>query len=87
MGLPAGFLPDVDTLQKIAQMTGGVFYRADNAEKLESIYDQIDKLEKTEAVVSKFTQYKELFPWFVGAGVALLLIELALAHTAYRRLP
>jgi Ca-activated chloride channel family protein len=87
MGLPPGFLPDEETLQKIAQITGGVFYRADNSEKLVSMYDQIDKLEKTDAVVSKYTQYKELFPWFVAAGVALLLIELVLAHTAYRRLP
>src|SRR5580698_1327665 len=34
MGLPPGYLPDDDTLKKIAQMTGGVFYRADTSEKL-----------------------------------------------------
>ena len=87
MGLPAGFLPDEDTLQKIAQMTGGVFYRADNSEKLSSIYDQIDKLEKTEAVVSKYTQYKELFPWFILSGLILLLVEIVLGQTVFRRLP
>jgi Ca-activated chloride channel family protein len=87
MGLPAGFLPDEDTLQKIAQMTGGVFYRADNSEKLSSIYDQIDKLEKTEAVVSKYTQYKELFPWFILSGLILLLVEILLGQTVFRRLP
>jgi Ca-activated chloride channel homolog len=87
MGLPAGFLPDEDTLQKIAQMTGGVFYRADTSEKLNSIYDQIDKLEKTEAVVSKYTQYKELFPWFILSGVSLLLVEILLGQTIFRRLP
>jgi Ca-activated chloride channel family protein len=87
MGLPAGFLPDEDTLQKIAQMTGGVFYRADNSEKLNSIYDQIDKLEKTEAVVSKYTQYKELFPWFILSGLILLLVEILLGQTVLRRLP
>lgn len=87
MGLPAGFLPDEDTLQKIAQMTGGVFYRADTSEKLNSIYDQIDKLEKTEAVVSKYTQYKELFPWFILSGVSLLLVEILLGQTVFRRLP
>jgi Ca-activated chloride channel family protein len=87
MGLPPGYLPDNETLQKIAQMTGGVFYQADNSEKLNSIYDQIDKLEKTEAVVNKFTQYKELFPWFVGGGLILLLVEILLGQTVFRRLP
>lgn len=87
MGLPAGFLPDVSTLEKISQMTGAKFYRADNSEKLRNIYDEIDKLEKTEAVVNKYTQYKELFPWCLGAGAALLLIEILLAQTILRRLP
>ena len=73
--------------KKIAQMTGGVFYRADTSEKLNSIYDQIDKLEKTEAVVNKYTQYKELFPWFVVGGLAVLLVEILLGQTVFRRLP
>jgi Ca-activated chloride channel family protein len=80
---------DVDeaTLKKIADKTGGKYYRADNAEKFQQIYDEINKLEKTEAVVSKFTEYKELFPWLVAAGLALLLIEIVLGQTAFRRLP
>jgi Ca-activated chloride channel family protein len=80
---------DVDevTLQKIADKTGGKYYRADNAEKFQAIYDEIDKLEKTEATVNKYTEFKELFPWLVAAGLALLLIELVLGQTAFRRLP
>ena len=80
---------DVDeaTLQKIADKTGGKYYRADNAEKFQQIYNEIDKLEKTEASVKKYTEYKELFPWFVAAGLALLLLEFVLAQTAFRRLP
>jgi Ca-activated chloride channel family protein len=78
---------DEDTLQKIANETGGKYFRADNAEKFQKIYDDIDKLEKTEAVINKYTEYKELFPWIVGAGLALLLIELVLAQTTFRRLP
>jgi Ca-activated chloride channel family protein len=80
---------DVDeaTLQKIADKTGGRYYRADNAEKFKQIYAQIDKLEKTEAVINKYTEYKELFPWFVLSGLALLLIEVVLAQTAFRKLP
>jgi Ca-activated chloride channel family protein len=78
---------DEDTLQKIADKTGGKYYRADNAEKFKKIYDEIDKLEKTEASVKKYTQFTELFPWFVAAGLAILLVEFVLAQTAFRRLP
>ena len=78
---------DEDTLQKIADKTGGKYYRADNAEKFKQIYDEIDKLEKTEASVKKYTQFTELFPWFVAAGLAILLLEFVLAQTAFRRLP
>jgi len=45
---------DEDTLQKIANMTGGKYYRADNAQKFQAIYGEIDKLEKTEAEVKKY---------------------------------
>lgn len=85
--MPSGFLPDEDGLKKIAQMTGGQFYRGDNSEKLREIYDEIDKMEKTEAVVSKYTQFRELFPWFLGSGAGLLLLEILLAQTVFRRLP
>jgi Ca-activated chloride channel homolog len=78
---------DEDTLQKIADKTGGRYYRADNAEKFQQIYAEIDKLEKTEATISKYTEYKELFPWFVAAGFLLLAIEIALGQTLFRRLP
>jgi Ca-activated chloride channel family protein len=78
---------DEDTLQKIADKTGGKYYRADNAERFQQIYTEIDKLEKTEAVINKYTEFKELFPWFVAGGLALLLIEIVLGQTVFRRLP
>jgi Ca-activated chloride channel family protein len=78
---------DEDTLQKIADKTGGKYYRADNAERFQQIYAEIDKLEKTEAVINKYTEFKELFPWLVAGGLALLIIELVLGQTAFRRLP
>ncbi len=87
MGLPPGYLPDEETLQQISQMTGGKYYRADNSEKFKAIYAEIDKLERTEATITKYTQFKELFPWFVSCGLVLLLIELALGQTVFRRLP
>jgi Ca-activated chloride channel family protein len=87
MGLPPGYLADEDTLQQVSQMTGGKYYRADNAEKFKSIYAEIDKLEKSEAVINKYTEYRELFAWFIAGGLALLLIEIILAQTIFRRLP
>jgi Ca-activated chloride channel family protein len=74
-------------LQKIAAKTGGKYYRADNAEKFQQIYAEIDKLEKTDATIKKYTQFDELFPWFVAGGLALLLLELGLGQTILRRLP
>ena len=78
---------DEDTLQKIADKTGGKYYRADNAEKFQAIYAEIDKLEKTEASINKYTEYKELFPWVLSAGLAVLLAEILLSQTLLRRLP
>jgi len=78
---------DEDTLQKIADKTGGKYYRADNAKKFQEIYADIDKLEKTEATINKYTQFKELFMWFASAGTVLLLLELLLGQTVFRRLP
>jgi Ca-activated chloride channel family protein len=78
---------DEDTLQKIAQLTGGQYYRADNAERFQQIYAEIDKLEKNEEVINKFTQYTELFPWLVSIGLGLLLLEVTLGQTVFRKLP
>lgn len=78
---------DEDTLQKIADMTGGKYYRADNAQRFQAIYAEIDKLEKTEADVKKFSHYDELFAWLISPGLALLLLEVLLRHTLWRRLP
>jgi len=85
--LSPNLLPDEETLKKIARMTGGTYYRADNSEKFEAIYSEIDQLEKTEAQIKKFTQYLELFPWFLSPAVGLFLMEMVLRHTLLRRLP
>ena len=87
MGGSVNDLPDEGTLQQIAQLSGGKFYRANNTEQLQQIYAEIDKLEKTEAVISKYTKFKEMFPWLVAGGLALLLLEVVLGQTAFRRLP
>lgn len=78
---------DEETLKNIAKKTGGKYYRADSSETLRAIYDDIDKLEKTEVEAKKYVRIDELFPWFVLAGLSLLLLEVNLGHTIWRRLP
>ena len=78
---------DEDTLQKIAGMTGGKYYRADNAQRFLAIYAEIDKLEKTEAEVKKFSRHDELFAWCITPGLGLLLLEVLLRYTIWRKLP
>jgi Ca-activated chloride channel homolog len=78
---------DEDTLQKIADRTGGKYYRADNAAHFQAIYAEIDKLEKTEKEVKKFAQHRELFAWAITPGLGLLLLEVLLRQTVWRRLP
>jgi Ca-activated chloride channel homolog len=78
---------DEDTLTEIAKRTNGKYYRADNAERFAAIYAEIDKLEKTEAEIKKFAHHQELFPWFVSFGLSLLLLEVMLGQTVFRRLP
>ncbi len=78
---------DEDTLQKIADRTGGKYYRADNAARFQAIYAEIDKLEKTEKEVKKFARHRELFAWAITPGLGLLLLEILLSQTVWRKLP
>ena len=75
---------DEDLLKDIAKATGGQYFRATDNEKLEAIYDEINKLEKTEIEEFKYTRYEEKFrPWVLLAG-ALLLLEWILRNTLFR---
>jgi Ca-activated chloride channel homolog len=78
---------DEETLQIIADRTGGRYYRADSAETLQSIYDEISQLETTDFELESYQQYRELFPWFILPGLSLLLLEIILGNTVWRRLP
>ena len=78
---------DEASLKKIAEITGGKFYRATNLRELENIYSDIDRLEKTAVKLRNFTSYRELFQWFAGAGLALLALKLVLVNTKFETLP
>lgn len=74
-------------LGQMAGIARGRFYRATNRRELEGIYREIDRLEKTEVRLRRYTTYAPLFQWpLLGAGV-LFAVELALASTRYRRIP
>jgi len=73
-----------ELLKEIAKATGGKYFRATNNEKLEAIYNEINKLEKTEIEEFKYYRYEEKFrPWILLAGV-LLLLEWVLRNTLFR---
>jgi Ca-activated chloride channel family protein len=78
---------DEETLQEIAQKTGGTYFRATNTEALKAIYQQIDKMEKSEAKVKEYMEYEELFAWFLIPGLCLVLVEILLANTRLRKIP
>ncbi|WP_044400879.1 VWA domain-containing protein [Lacinutrix sp. Hel_I_90] len=75
---------DEALLKEIAQVTGGKYFRATNNKKLVEIYNEINKLEKTEVEEFKFYNYEEKFRWFVCVAGVLLLIELLLRITIFR---
>jgi Ca-activated chloride channel family protein len=91
-GQKVGYQPqsvdiDEETLTEIANRTGGKYYRADSTENFKAIYAEIDKLEKTEATVKKYALYDELYPWALWPGLLLLLAEIVLGQTIWRKLP
>ena len=80
---------DVDeaTLQKIADETGGRYFRATDTESLRKIYADIDQLETTSLEGLQYLDYDELYVWLVLAAVVLLAGEAVLAQTWLRVLP
>lgn len=78
---------DEELLQKIAEATGGQYFRATDTDSLRSIYQQIDKMEKRAVETVKFEEWRELFPWLLGPGLGCLLFAMLLENTRLRRLP
>ncbi len=80
---------DIDdaTLKRIAEMTGGKYFRATDRQELETIYEEIDAMERTEIKVEEYTRFSELFYYLVGLAAILLFTEIGLAHTALRKIP
>jgi Ca-activated chloride channel family protein len=80
---------DVDeaSMKHVADVTGGAFYRATDTESLRNVYAVIDRAEKTTRSVHGFTTQDEQFAWLAAPGLLLLLGELGLSATRFRRIP
>lgn len=75
---------DEALLKEIASATGGLYFRATNNKKLEEIYKEINKLEKTEVEEFKYYNYQEKYRPLVYIGGLLLLFELLMRMTIFR---
>ena len=75
---------DEDLLKEIAKVTGGKYFRATNNQKLKEIYNEINKLEKTEVEEFKFYNYEEKYRPLVLLAGLLLLLELLLRYSIFR---
>ena len=76
---------DEETLKSISKRTNGQYFRATNLSGLEQIYDTIDTLERTEIEIKEFTQYKELFGWFLIPALILGLGGQTLDRNIFRK--
>ncbi|MCX6355931.1 MAG: VWA domain-containing protein [Candidatus Aureabacteria bacterium] len=78
---------DEESLQKIAGTTGAQYYRAQDERALKEIYDRINKMEKVKIEEEKYTEFRELFPYFLLPAFLLLLAEAFASQSILRRLP
>lgn len=78
---------DREMLGRVAESTGGVFRMAEDAEALRAVYQEIDRLEKSEVESVRYLDYKEYFLPFALAAAILLVLETLLNCTLWRRLP
>ncbi len=78
---------DEESLQNIADITGGLYFRAEDASGLREIYDTINQLERSQVEVRTFTRYTELAQWWILPAALLLVIELLFRRTLFRTIP
>jgi Ca-activated chloride channel homolog len=76
-----------DTCREIARIGNGVFFRASDTKTMREIFDQIDRLEKTDVQVQKQQSYQDGFTWLLGAGLCLLSATFVLSETVWSKVP
>jgi Ca-activated chloride channel family protein len=85
--VPRQVVIDEATLRKIADRTGGQYFRATDNASLRQIYAQIDRLERTSFEEERFTEYHQFYGWFVAIAMGLVVAALLLRGTVLRRIP
>ncbi len=78
---------DEQLLNELATLTNGKYFRATDEESLQRIYEDIDRLEKTEIEITTIKRYSEEFHRFVFLGILFLVVEFLLRYTIFRTLP
>jgi Ca-activated chloride channel homolog len=78
---------DEKLLTRIAVETGAKYFRAKDNEGLRNIYNEIDGLEKSKVIITPYTRYTEEFLPFAIAALALILLELLLKFTVFKKFP
>ncbi len=78
---------DEKTLQKVADIGGGRYFRAADSKELSEIYDIIDKAEKTEIKVKEFFHFEELYLYLLIPALIILGLEIILRTTVFRVIP
>ncbi len=78
---------DEEALTKIAAATQGRYFRATDTASLQSIYNNIDELERTTFSAPQYLDYYELYPWCVLFALVFVGFETGLNHTVLRKLP
>lgn len=78
---------DEDLLREISKMTGGKYFRATDNLELRQIYNEIDRLEKTKIDLTVIKTFKDLYHWFLLAGLVLIFIEQLIREMILKPLP
>jgi Ca-activated chloride channel family protein len=78
---------DEELLRRVANMSGGQYFRATDKSSLERIYKEISEMEKTKIEVKQYTRYRELFSRYLIAALILLALEVILGNTVFRKIP
>jgi Ca-activated chloride channel family protein len=78
---------DEEALRQIADITGGLYFRAEDEQGLQEIYDTINELERSQVEVRTFTRYTELAVWFIIPAIILLVFEILLRRTVLKKIP
>ena len=74
-------------LKEVSKIANGKFFRATDTKSLEQIYQDIDKLEKSTVSIKKYQHYRDLFPVCLMGGCGLLLAQILLSQTIWKKLP